>query len=233
LQQWFLAIYLLSSHKKGLSSYQLARDLDITQKSAWFMIQRISYAMNHSAFTSYMEGIVEVDETFVGGKNKNRHADKKVKNSQGRSFKDKTPVLGMLNREGSLKCVVIPDTTGDNIQPILRQHISDGSIVMTDEWKAYNGLNNAYEHQIVDHGRKQYVNESGATTNRIENAWSNFKKSIIGIHHNNLSRKHLQQYTNAFTFRFNTRNYMTDDRFNLLLIDLKGKRLTYKNLITQ
>ena len=144
LQQWYIAIYLFSSHKKGISSHQLARDLNVTQKSAWFMLQRIRFAMENGLFTSYMEGIVEVDETFVGGRNKNRHKDKKVKNSQGRSFKDKTPVLGMLNREGNLKCVVVPDTSSASIEPIIRQNVQEGSIIMSDEWWAYRNLSNGY-----------------------------------------------------------------------------------------
>jgi transposase-like protein len=231
LQQWFLAIYLFTSHKKGISSYQLAKDLAITQKSAWFMLQRIRYAMEHTSFKKEMEGIIEADETFVGGKNKNRHADKKVKNSQGRSFKDKTPVLGLLNREGNVKCVVIPDTKAQSIQPIILANVKKGSTIYSDEWWAYQGLNKFYNHGIVDHGRGQYVNELGETTNSIENFWSQFKRGLIGIYHNRATRKHLQGYANEFTFRFNFRQKATDERINLFLESTINKRLTYNSLI--
>lgn len=231
LQQWFLAIYLFTSHKKGISSYQLAKDLAITQKTAWFMLQRIRYAMEHKSFLQEMEGVIEADETFVGGKNKNRHKDKKVKNSQGRSFKDKTPVLGLLNREGNVKCVVIPDTKSETIQPIILSHVKKGSTIYSDEWWAYQGLGKFYNHGVVDHGRGQYVNDSGETTNGIENFWSQFKRGIIGIYHNRVTRKHLQGYANEFTFRFNFRHEATGHRINLFLESTINKRLTYNKLI--
>jgi transposase-like protein len=230
LQHWFLAIYLFTVHKKGISSYQLAEELAITQKTAWFMLQRIRYAMEHENFIKEMEGVVEVDETFVGGKNKNRHWDKKVKNSQGRSFKDKTPVLGMLNRDSHVQCVVIPDTKTESIQPIIRDRVKPGSVIISDEWNAYRGLASDYGHMVVDHGRGQYVNALGATTNTIEGFWSGFKKGLIGIYHNVVSRKHLQRYANEFSFRYNTRKYDTQERFYLLLQGTNNKRLTYKAL---
>lgn len=232
LQQWFMAIYLFSSHKKGISSHQLARDLDVTQKTAWFILERLREAMDHEAFKQEMEGVIEVDETFVGGKNKNRHADKKVKNSQGRSFKDKTPVIGLLNQDtGIVRCFVAPDTSRDSIHPVIMANVSDKSIIVSDEWLGYEGLGLVYHHEIVDHKRKQYVNDSGATTNGIENVWSNFKKGIIGIYHNRVSRKHLQGYADEFAFRHNTRKDSTCGRFNVLLSGACGKRLTYQNLI--
>src|SRR5690606_19992490 len=96
MRKWYIAIYLVTSHKKGISSHQLAKDIRVTQKTAWFMLQRIRFGLGANVDTDELEGTIELDETFVGGKNKNRHADKKVENSQGRSFKDKTPVMGML-----------------------------------------------------------------------------------------------------------------------------------------
>lgn len=231
LQQWFMAIYLFTSHKKGISSYQLASDLGITQKTAWFMLHRIRYAMEHENFLKEMEGVIEVDETFVGGKNKNRHWNKKVPQSQGRSFKDKTPVLGMLERGGNVKTVVVKDTKGDTIKPIIRAKVKKGSIICSDEWHAYNGLNKDYIHEVVDHGRGQYVNAKGATTNSIEGHWSQFKKGIIGIYHNIVSRKHLQKYCFEFDFRYNTRLNAVKERFDLFLQGTNSKRLTYQTLI--
>lgn len=231
LQMWFMAAYIMSSHKKGISSHQLARDLNVTQKTAWFILERLRRAMDHEAFKSEMKGIVEVDETFVGGKNRNRHRDKKIKGNQGRSFIDKTPVFGMLNREGHLRCVVVPDTSAGSIEPVIRENVQEGSIVMSDEWWAYRNLSNGYSHMVVDHARGQYVNDCGGTTNGIENAWSNFKKSVIGIYHNKISRKHMQGYADEFAFRFNTRKDSTSERFNLLLDGTAGKKITYKSLI--
>jgi transposase-like protein len=228
LQQWFLAIYLFTNHKKGISSYQLAEDLKITQKTAWFMLSRIRYAMEHEEFfKSLSEDSIEIDETFVGGKNKNRHKDKKVKNSQGRSFKDKTPVLGIL-QSGNIKTTVIADTKAETIQPIIYKTIETGANINTDEWWAYKGLNNDYNHNIVDHGKGQYVN-GDITTNRIENAWSHFKRTIFGTYHF-VSRKHLQKYCNEFDFRFNTKYENVEYRFNSFLLNVNNKRLTYNNL---
>jgi transposase-like protein len=232
LQTWFLAIYIISSHKKGISSYQLASDLDITQKSAWFMLQRIRYAMEHDMFKKFMEGTVQVDETFVGGRNKNRHWDKKVENSQGRSFKDKTPVVGLLS-EGNVKCIVVDNTKGESLHPAVLNNVKPGSILISDEWGGYSGLNKYYHHEIVDHGRGQYVNAAGFTTNGIENFWSQFKKQLIGIHHNRVTKKHLQRYADESSFRYNSRELKTDERLNLLLGGTIGKRLTYKALINE
>lgn len=230
LRQWFLAIYIFTSHKKGISSHQLAKDLDVTQKTAWFMLQRIRYAMEHSSFLKKMEGEVQVDETFVGGKNKNRHHDKKVKNNQGRSFKDKTPIMGLIS-DGRVRCTVVTDTKAGSIQPIVLNQVEHGSTVYSDEWGGYTGLNRYYNHEIVDHGRGQYVSDTGATTNAVEGFWSHLKRGIIGIYHQ-VSRKHLQGYANEFVFRYNFRQEPTDAKFNLFLQSVGGKRLTYQTLIS-
>jgi len=228
LSSWYIAIYLHTAHKKGISSYQLSKDIGVTQKTAWFILQRIRYAMKEKGFLPSMGGIVEVDETFVGGKNKNRHWDKKVKNSQGRSFKDKTPVLGILQRNSNIRCIVIPDTKAETIQPIVADSVEMGSTLMTDEWKAYKGLDVIYNHQIVDHGRGQYVNGE-CYTNGIENFWSILKRGIIGIYHKT-TRKHLQLYCDEFTYRYNNRKLTDSERFHLSISQVEG-RLKYKDLI--
>lgn len=229
LQKWFLALYVFSSHKKGISSHQLAKDISVTQKSAWFLLHRLRYAFDHPNFKATLEGHVEIDETFVGGKNKNRHSDKKVENSQGRSFKDKTPVLGMLQREGNVIASVVPDTKQNTVEPIIFEVVDKDAIVYTDEWVAYNNLGENFSHQRVNHGAKEYVNGM-AYTNGIENFWSHLKRGIDGIYHW-VSREHLQSYVNEYTLRFNTRKFSVQSRFDLVLCGSLDKRLTYKGLI--
>lgn len=230
LQKWFLAIYIVTSHKKGISSLQLHRDLNVTQKTAWFMLQRIRACFGLDSIKPDMTDNTQMDETFVGGKNKNRHADKKVKNSQGRSFKDKTPVVGMLSG-GMVKCQVVPDTSAASVQPVVLSNVPPNTTIITDEWLAYRGLGTIYVHEVVDHKSKEYVNDCGFTTNSIEGFWSLLKRGIIGIYHFT-SRKHLQKYVDEFAFRYNTRLNGTAQRFNFLLSNTEN-RLTYKQLIAK
>lgn len=227
LRKWFIAIWLVSANKKGISSCQLARDIKVTQKTAWFMLQRIRLCygcMNRGE----LKGEIELDETFVGGKNKNRHWDKKVKNSQGRSFKDKTPVLGMLQRGGKVICRVVRSTSEKDLTPHILNHVNSNSIVYTDEWKGYRTVWNEYDCFVVDHGKGQYV-DGIAYTNTIEGFWSILKRGIIGIYHKT-SRKHLQKYVNEFVFRYNTRKENDFCKFNLLLCNT-NYQLTFKQLI--
>lgn len=224
MKKWFTAIYLILNHKKGISSYQLSRDIKVTQKTAWFMLQRIRLGLADGIFKSPLgkfDNVVEIDETFVGGKNKNRHWDKKVKNSQGRSYKDKTPVLGMLERGGKLKVHKVKNTKRNVIQPLITKGVIKGSTVMTDEWWAYRMLYKTYEHSFVNHGAGQYVNEN-AHTNTIEGFWSLLKRSIIGIYHS-VSAKYLQLYASESAFRYNTRKLSQSSRMFLLLHNAKGK----------
>jgi len=227
LQKWFLAIYIVTSHKKGISSLQLSRDIDITQKSAWFMLQRIRncFGINEN---DNLDNEVEVDETFVGGKNKNRHLDKKVEKSQGRSFKDKTPVLGMIERQGKLIARVVENTKAETLTPEIIRTVKNTASVITDEWLGYSSLKRFYDHSFVKHNDGEYVN-GRIYTNTIEGFWSLLKRGIIGIYHFT-TRKHLQKYVDEFVFRYNTRDNLTKDRFNRLLSNLEN-RLTYKELI--
>lgn len=230
LQKWFLAIWLVTAHKKGISSLQLGRDLNITQKSAWFMLQRIRkcfFVENNNE----LEDIVECDESFYGGKNINRHKDKKVEKCQGRSFKDKTPILGMLQRGGKLNCFVVNDTTRKSIQPLIKQYITPSTKIITDEWHAYNGLNNIYEHHSVDHGKKIYVNlvDSSIHSNTIESSWKIMKNSLRDMY-NSVSKKHLQLYVDEHVYRYNMRKHVDSDKFNWLIYN-SGIRTKYNDLI--
>ena len=228
LRKWFMAIWLISSHKKGISSPQLAKDLHITQKTAWYMLQKIRTCFICKNI-GFLSGEVECDETFVGGKNKNRHWDKKVKNSQGRSFKDKTPVLGMLQRKGDIICRVVKNTSQSELTPMILKFVDKHyTVLYTDEWQGYNKVGQMYHHYFVDHGRGKYV-DGRVYTNTIEGFWSIFKRGILGIYHH-LSRKHLQLYANEFAFRYNTRKLGERSRFIYFLRNI-NRKITYQSII--
>jgi len=227
LQKWFMAIYLVNNHKKGISSHQLAKDIEITQKSAWFLLHRIRYAFGHENFQKILNDVIQADETFAGGKNKNRHADKKVLNSQGRLFKDKTPVLGLM-QNGHVNLSVIPNTQAETIKPIIEQMVKEGSIIISDDWDAYKSISDKYFHVIVDHQNGEYV-KGAFHTNSVEGFWSHFKRTIYGTYHQ-VSSKHLHRYCSESAFRYNTRKAKDPQRFNLCLTSI-DKRLTYKELI--
>jgi len=229
LQKWFMALYIFSSHKKGISSHQLAKDISITQKSAWFVLHRLRYAFDHPGFKKALGNITEIDESFIGGDEKNKHADKKTEGTQGRSTKTKKPVLGMLERGAHLIAKVVEDTKQETIEPIVMCYVSPMSNVMTDEWHGYKGLVKYYNHSTVNHSAKQYVNGL-AHTNGIENFWSQMKRGIDGIYHS-ISFRHLQSYVDEFALRFNTRKNETSIRFDLILSNVTNRRLTYNALI--
>ena len=227
LKKWFIAIYLFSAHKKGISSHQLARDLGVTQKTAWFILGRLRENFKEKTKVKF-SGSTQADETFIGGKNKNRHANKKVKDSQGRSFKDKTPVFGLLSN-GQVSTEVVPNTKAETLKPIIKAMVESGSIVVTDEWGAYNGLNADYQHEVLKHNEGQYVNKNYFHTNSVEGFWSWLKKGIFGIYHST-SPKHLNKYCDEFSYRYNTRSITDGSRFSMSLINA-DERLTYKQLI--
>jgi len=229
LNLWFAAIYIATAHKKGISSLQLSRDLGVTQTTAWFMLHRIREMLKMNK-PEMMEGEIQIDETFVGGKNKNRHKDKKVENSQGRSAKDKTPVFGLMNH-GQVTTEVVPDTKATTLKPIITEMVQKGAIVVTDEWGAYNGLGENYQHEVLKHNADEFVNENGFHTNSIEGFWSLLKRGIFGIYHQ-VSPKHLNRYCDEFSYRYNTRGAKDNERFSNSLTHTEG-RLTYKQLTSK
>lgn len=180
-----------------------------------------------------MKGTVTIDECFIGGANGNRHIDKKVSNKPNRTFKDKHTVQGFIDGDGKLKCVAIKSTKNWHIQPSVKRHVEKGSVIITDEWKAYKALGydygGEYEHLVVNHKARKFLSPEGGTTNTVENAWSHLKRLFYGTY-NKVSRKHLQKYLDEFTFRFNNRGESHDAIFALIIGNIKGS-LPYKQLV--
>jgi transposase-like protein len=208
LKSWFMAIYMFLSHKKGISSIQLAKDIGVTQKTAWNMLTKIRSNLNEteSLFIDKFDGEVQMDETYIGGKSKGR-----IWQNTGRSLKQKIPVVGMWTKYKAY-AIVVPNTNGKTLKTIIYEMIKPGSIVITDGWKGYQGISNDYDHKVVEHSKGSYKNKEGFHTNGIEGFWSQLKRGLIGIYHS-VSRKYLQFYCNEFTYRYNTRKDTDTDRF--------------------
>jgi transposase-like protein len=226
LRKWLLAIWLITSHKKGVASTTLARDIKVTQKSAWFMLHRLRHATRTEAFNRPLLGTVEVDETFIGGKDKNKPAHKRQK---GRGVVGKAIVWGALERKtGHLRAIHI-DSLKD-VKAAVAANIADRQTVITDEYAGYSGLSKTQHHKTVNHSAGEYVKGCYYHTNSIEGAWSQIKRQIYGIHHW-VSDKHLSRYLSEMTWRYNRRTSQEGQRVNELLANVTG-RLTYKALIS-
>ncbi len=224
LHKWVYAMYLLVTARKGISSMQLAKEIGVTQKSAWFMLQRLREAC--SGKMDKLSGLIEVDETFIDGNESNKHESKKLK--LGRGAVGKTAVMGIRERGGRIIAMPVENTDKEQLQGAILAHVEVGSVVMSDEHSAYSGLNGLfYRHEKVNHSAGEYSRQ-GIHTNSIESVWAVLKRGVYGVYHC-ISQKHVRRYVDEFAFRLNAGNVgrHTLERMESFINGVDGKRLTW------
>lgn len=227
LEKWIPAVWLIVTCKNGISSYEIARGLGISQKSAWHMAHRIRFALHSGSFDK-LSGEIEADETFIGGKARNMHVGKRQRRITGTGTKDKTAVMGILERGGKVRASVIPNRKRHAIQTEVKKHVEAGSALYTDALLSYEGLASDYAHQVIDHA-VAYV-DGQVHTNGLENFWSLLKRSISGTYVS-VEPFHLFRYLDEQAYRYNNRNKMNDfDRFKLAMSQIVDKQLTWNQL---
>jgi transposase-like protein len=217
LYQWLSAIQFLCASKKGMSAHQLHRMLNITYKSAWFMAHRIRYAMTQPPVIDKLQGIVEADETYIGGKHHGK---------RGRGSENKTPVFALIERDGRVRAFKTERVTAKNLKDKIRENVDNKAIIMTDEFLAYKNLDKEFVHYTVNHGAGEYVN-GDVHTNTAEGFFSILKRGINGVYHH-VSEQHLDRYLAEFGFRYDNRKVDDAVRVGIALGQIEGKRLTYK-----
>lgn len=217
LHKWLMAVHFMTSSKKGMSAHQLHRTLGVTYKSAWFMAHRLRYAMTQKPMREKLQGKVEVDETFIGGKRRMY-----AKNS------NKTIVVALVERNGEARAFVAQNTGSGVLKGMIRDNVQKDSTIITDQWGAYRGIGKHFEggHHTVNHGKHEYV-RGDIYTNTVEGFFSLLKRGIMGTFHH-ISRQHTARYCNEFAFRWNTRNGSDAQRALTALKGIEGKRLVYR-----
>lgn len=227
LQKWFMAIWLITSHKKGISSIQLSKDIHVTQKTSWFMLQRIRNCFECENQHN-LSNEVEIDETYIGGRERNKKQSNEKSGTQGRSIKTKVPVIGMIERKGKLVSHIIENAKSVTLTSAIMDKVDKTATIYTDEWKGYYTIDKIYNHLFVKHKENEFVNGK-VSTNTIEGFWGLLKRGILGIYHK-ISKKHLQMYIDEFVFRYNTRKISEIQRFEFLIFNITN-RITYNDLI--
>ncbi len=226
LDKWLAAMWLLVNCKNGISSYEIARHLGVTQKSAWHMVHRIRLAVRVGSIQK-LSGEVEADETFIGGKARNMHIAKRKRRITGTGGKDKTVVLGVMERGGEVRTTVIPDRKKKTLQGEVKKHVRAGSALYTDELLSYDGLAGEYAHKVINHAIA-YV-DGKIHTNGMENFWSLLKRGINGTYVS-VEPFHLFRYLDEQAYRFNNRRLNDGQRFSMAVSGILGKRVTFKQL---
>ena len=228
LRKWFIAMYIYLSHKKGISSCQLAKDISVSQPTAWFMLQRLRH-ISKEFYHNEFGGTNEIDEAYIGGAEGNKHSKNKGK-------KDKMVVIGIVNRETKqVKAFKVASAEKENLLPKVNVNIKDGATIISDTFQGYKDLKKHYNHETIKHSVGEYVrNDNRKTfkihTNTIEGFWSQLKRGINGVYHW-VSEKHIQKYCNEFSYRYNTKDIADCERFNNFLLRIESKTLKYNGLI--
>lgn len=226
LDKWLAGIWLIANAKNGISSHEVARSLGITQKSGWFLLHRIRLAMSTGTFEK-VSGEIEVDETYIGGKARNMHKDRRAKKITGGGVKDKTPVFAVLERDGRVKAQVLPNTRKTTLQDAVRSSVEPGASIYSDAHHAYKGLSDEYGHEVVDHA-VAYV-DGKIHTNGLENFFSLLKRGLGGTYVS-VEPFHLFRYLDEQVYRYNHREDEDAGRFVRVVRQIVGRRVTYAAL---
>jgi transposase-like protein len=227
LDKWMMAMWLIANCKNGISSCEVARDLGITQKSAWHMLQRIRLAMRVGSFEK-LGGHVEVDETFIGGKARNMHKGRRARTIHGTGGAGKVAVMGLLERHGEVRTMVVPNVRRKSLHGEVSKHVEQGATVYSDALRSYDRLEDEYIHNVINHAER-YVN-GHVHTNGIENFWALLKRGLGGTYIS-VEPFHLFRYLDEQSFRFNNRKLTDGQRFSIVASQVIGRRLTYAELI--